>query len=716
MSFIMKLFARMNLFGLMFFLFLCVKQTEIKAQTSIPYRWNTVPIGGGGFVSGIITSKTQRNLIYARTDVGGAYCLDSVSNKWVPLLDWVSDNELGYLGVESLASDPGNPANLYMLVGTSYFNNGKTAILRSTNYGKTFSVTDVTSQFKAHGNGEGRNTGEKLAVDPKNGSILYCGSRNNGLFKSTDAGVSWSHLTSLDVTTTPCGNGINFVILDPAGSGASTQILIVGISRLGTTNLYRSDDAGASFSAISGAPATLMPERAVLANDRNLYIAYAEKVGPWGPRTGQIQKYNIATGVWTNITPAGITLPFCGISVDPKNPNRIIASTTNTYLPQGTAFGDRFFLTTNGGSSWTDIVSRGYGLDPNGITWMDKNQSIHWAGCIEFDPFNTRKVFVNSGNGLFVTDNIDAVPAIWKFSVNGLEETVPLDVVSIPNGPFISVVGDYDGFTNKNIAQYGPQLKPTMGTTTGLAYSALNTSVVVRVGEKMYYSKDTGQSWTQCTTNGKYGHVSISADGKTFLHSPAGSTITYRSANDGNSWSPVSGLNFSDERTVADPVNSNKFYAYDHNSGVMWVSANGGLSFSAAGSPGGSGSRHIRTVLGYEGHIWVALYEGGLTRSVNSGQAFTKISNVSSCSAVGIGKKAPQATYPTIYIWGTVNGVTGIYRSTNEGASWVRINDDLHQYGGPANGQFVIGDMNVFGRVYMSTAGLGIVYGDILSN
>jgi len=33
------------------------------------------------------------------------------------------------------------------------------------------------------------------------------------------------------------------------------------------------------------------------------------------------------------------------------------------------------------------------------------------------------------------------------------------------------------------------------------------------------------------------------------------------------------------------------------------------------------------------------------------------------------------------------------------------------QYGGPANGQFVMGDMNTFGTVYMSTAGRGIAYG-----
>lgn len=61
---------------------------------------------------------------------------------------------------------------------------------------------------------------------------------------------------------------------------------------------------------------------------------------------------------------------------------------------------------------------------------------------------------------------------------------------------------------------------------------------------------------------------------------------------------------------------------------------------------------------------------------------------------------------------GDINGTRGLYRSTNEGASWVRVNDDAHEFGGPANGRFVVGDMNVYGRVYMSTAGRGIVYGE----
>jgi beta-glucosidase len=44
------------------------------------YVWDNLPIGGSGFVSGLIPSKTEPGLLYARTDVGGAYRWDVKKN------------------------------------------------------------------------------------------------------------------------------------------------------------------------------------------------------------------------------------------------------------------------------------------------------------------------------------------------------------------------------------------------------------------------------------------------------------------------------------------------------------------------------------------------------------------------------------------------------------------------------------------------------------
>jgi xyloglucan-specific exo-beta-1,4-glucanase len=693
-------------------------QTNLAHSQS--YQWSNVKIVGGGFVTGIITSKTEQDLMYARTDVGGAYRWDPVNSQWIPLLDWVASNESSYLGVSSLAIDPQSPNNLYMLCGLY---NGKTAILRSNDYGNTFSITDVTVQFTTDGNGMGRQNGERLAVDPHNGNIIYCGTRYKGLFKSADAGATWSNVASFGVPNTPNGNGICFTLFDPASDtiGNITNTIFFGVSRIGK-NLFMSNDGGTSFIPVPGADTTLMPQKAVLASDSNLYVTYANLEGPWNPTQGKIWKYNIPTSVWTNVTPSGPLFPFSGISVDPNNPQRLLASTINVWKTQYSgAYGDRFFLSNDGGSTWRDLVGSGITLDASGSTLIN-NQAIHWAGSIEFDPFNTNKAWINSGNGIFSCDDVNAVKTTWKFNAAGVEEAVPADIASITLGPLLSAIYDYDGFIHTDITQYAPIHTPRIGTTTGIAFAALNPDKLLRVGGdatyggKMYYSTNRGSSWTKTTSiKGYQGKVAISADGNIFLHCPSGSSTMYRSTNNGASWTACSGISISDAVPVADMVNPNKFYVYNITTGVMMVSTDGGVSFSGSGYAGTSFYKIIRTVPGMEGHLWVPASSGGLKRSTDAGATFTNIAAVSNCKAVGLGKAATNGTYHTLYIWGTVSGVTGIFRSTDEGVTWVRVNDDAHEYGGIGNGQFVAGDMNVYGRVYMSTGGRGIVYGYIQS-
>ncbi|WP_156369428.1 exo-alpha-sialidase [Duganella sp. Leaf126] len=691
------------------------------AGTATAYTWDSVAIGGGGFVSAVIPAKSERGVVYARTDVGGAYRWDNSKARWVALLDWVNEDQVGLQGVDALAVDPKNAARVTMLAGTSYFNDGKTAILRSTDYGKTFTVTDVSAQFKTHGNGMGRQNGERLVHDPSSSNVMYVGTRYNGLFKSTDYGATWARMTALNVTTTPNGVGISFVVPDPRSvANGVAQRLLVGVSRFGSAgpNLYLSTNAGASFAAVASSPAGLMPQRAVYDGAGNYFITYGNGAGPSGNGAsepmdqGQIARYSIAAGTLSNVTPAGVNRAFSGISVAANNPSRLVASTINTYLQQGDAWGDRIFVSSDGGATWTDVIARGFARDANGVSWI-AGQAIHWAGSIAFDPFDSSAVWVSSGNGIFKTANIDLATTTWKFDVKGLEETVPRNMVSLTGGPLLSVISDYDGFRHTDPSQYAPIHTPRIGTTTGLAVAAANDWGVVRVGgddtPAMYYSWDRGASWIKTSVNGKNGQVALSANAGVLLHSPENLATTYRSTNMGGSWTAVSGLNGAGLRPVADPVNASKFYVYAN--GTIMVSTDGGMSFAARATLPANSTGLIRAVPGREGDIWVPLRANGLRRSTDSGATFATIGTVSDCRAIGFGKAAANASYPTIFIWGTVGGVRGLFRSTDTGASWTRINDDSHQFGGPGNGEFVLGDMNTFGVVYMSTVGRGIVIG-----
>ncbi|HMA91889.1 MAG TPA: hypothetical protein VKP30_04340 [Polyangiaceae bacterium] len=740
--------------------------------------WGNVRFDGGGFVDGIVASPKVEGLFYARTDVGGVYRWNGEQKEWIPLLDWLSQDDVGLFGAESIALDPNNPSRLYVLAGTSYFSKGKTAILRSEDYGATFETVDVSSLWHAHGNGMGRQSGEKLAVDPNNPDVLFCGSRNAGLFKSTDAGKSWANVSAIgaqagaDLTS---ANGISFVLFDPASprtAEGGSSILYLGVSAT-TNNLYVSKDGGAKFNPIAGGPANQMPNRAVL-NKSNLYLTYGGSPGPHSVSSGSFYRYAVDSGTWTNLTPKtddGTALMgsggqsaahgFGGVSVDPTDPNHLLLTTLNYYGGQtryadgGEGWGDRIYVTTDGGETWTTQFSYKDAKDPatanassNGNAWIS-GAAIHWAGDITFDPFNPKEAWVVSGNGIYRSENLSDAMPIWKFESKGIEETVPLDIVSIPGGPLVTAIGDYDGATYESITQSRPRHNPNIGTTHSLGWAPL-TGAFLRAGhvtdyssgtgiesDVMYFTDDPAAAWTKLPTpKGSHGLVVLSSDGKVILHRPDSSSTVYRSADQGKSWTNVTGLDGQAQysRIVCDPVNADLFYVLNQQ-GKLLKSSDKGISFVAVGSVQDDSkglyqatNGLIRTVPGREGHLWAPLDQAqswatngkystnGLAFSNDGGATWIRFPTVYSAHAVGIGKAADGAPYETLFLWGVAgesSNPLGVYYSIDQGDSWKRMNDDQHQYGGPGNGAFVQGDLNVFGRVYMSTVGRGLVYGNI---
>ncbi len=82
------------------------------------YEWNSAPIVGGGFVSGIILHPKVKGLMYARTDIGGAYRWDNGEKRRASISDWVNSDTWNYSDIESLGVDPSDPKRVYLAAGT----------------------------------------------------------------------------------------------------------------------------------------------------------------------------------------------------------------------------------------------------------------------------------------------------------------------------------------------------------------------------------------------------------------------------------------------------------------------------------------------------------------------------------------------------------------------------------------------------------------------
>jgi oligoxyloglucan reducing-end-specific cellobiohydrolase len=118
----------------------------------------------------------------------------------------------------------------------------------------------------------------------------------------------------------------------------------------------------------------------------------------------------------------------------------------------------------------------------------------------------------------------------------------------------------------------------------------------------------------------------------------------------------------------------------------------------------------------HAGHVYLPLGEQGIYHTSDFGSSWTRVSREGVWpSLLTVGAPAQGRTNPALYIWGTIsaNGTTGLYRSDDNGAGWVRINDDAHQYGGPG---LIQGDPRVYGRVYIGTGGRGIVRADVVAS
>ena len=759
--------------------------TANAASLESSYTWGTMRIGGGGFVSGIVTGK---DVMYARTDVGGAYKYNYETESWEQLLDFINDADRGLLSVDAMAVDPTDDDTVYFLCGCAYFSAEKTVIFKTTDGGKTFKEIDVTNLIKVMGNGDGRQCGESIAVDPDNPKVIYAGGdvtcddkSESALIKSTDGGETWSPVKGYDdlglfsettkwpTWTETLARSVTSDEYNHQNGVAAIAItggkVYVGTSAKGTENVHVASTKDDKFSVLSkDLPTDIFPSRINIDANGNLLITYIAGLA-FNGASGGGYRYEPKTGTVTQILDSA--KGFGSVWADPSNPDHMIAGTCGKWEDQlwqawtdehGATWGDQYFRSFDGGKTWENFTpgkSAGWGEKPiseylqdGGYAWI-RDKAIHWSGTVVTDPRNSDRMFITSGNGVFIAENIWSTDPekrpVFTFHPDGIEEVVSLDFTSTADGLDLSAIGDYDGFVHESPDKIGLQYQPNMGSTSAIAVCAQNTDVWARIAEgdngSGYYTTDRGKSWTAFPAAVKGGKLAIAQLDKStyriFNTSKDSSSVSY-SDDWGETWTSCEGIPSAygskptmlliepdDPETVYAYVtyyNSSWFYSKDKPDASdaqykFCVSKDGGKTFKSTDicMYDQCDSAGRIAYLGTKGDLmlaggWYGMYH---VKVADDGSVTSeKLDNVSYCKTMGYGAPEKKGDVNALYMYGkpSETDAEGIYRSTDAGKTWDCINTK-HLYGGTGNGNYLVGDMNEFGKVYMSTVGCGIVYG-----
>lgn len=459
-----------------------------------------------GRVSAILVDPRNANVAYIAAAQGGVWKTLDGGASWTPLTD-----QLSSLASGALAFDPRNPDVIWYGTGEqhssgdSYYGDG---LFRSSDAGASWSK--IASRASVG------NFIARVAVHATHPETLYVAS-SLGVARSTNGGASWTRVLT--------GDWCYDLAFDPGNN----DVIYAAIYGIG---VFKSLDGGSSWSALSGGLPSLGFRRINLAvAPSNPQILYASYVAPNGSLFGM---YKTLDGGFT-WTPLSATPNYLGtqgwydncLIVDRANASTCYAGGVFPY--NATTKG--VIRTTDGGATWTDITT---GIDgsrvhpdqhvfawgPDGALWLGNDGGV-WK------TLDGGAHWINRNDGLAITQFYSVGPH--------------------PNDPDVLLGGTQDNGTERyEGAMVWPQVvtgdggaclfrkdSPNLYYTT---YVRLNPVYLWDAGS---YVADVHGPWT--SDRALFTQAPLVADPTVPAFLLAGTYRVWRSTDAGSSWGDLSG-------------------------------------------------------------------------------------------------------------------------------------------------------------------------------
>ena len=708
------------------------------------YQWKPVAVGGGGFIITYDADPTGSTRLI-KTDVYGAYIWNAAKDRWVQLVTTASMPVSSQVaetlnkGVYDVTVAPSDPNRIYMAT------NGK--VYRSDNKGATFTET-AFAPVSWDANSDFRFRGPFLTTSPTNPDLVLIGTPADGLWRSTNGGTTWSAVASVPKSADlrPWDG------LQTAGIATWYEPGTGAVWALSPGNgMYRSTDNGATFAPLAAGGPTSLQEGA-FAPDGSFYGANPEDSTLW----------KFSGGAWSNISGhPGLSGTHVAIAVDPNGGD---IYTIND--------GGDVYRSTDAGANWT-FLTHSSAAGPNDPPWLSASNVGYFAtGHIAFDPVTPHKLWVAAGMGIFYTDTSPTATSVtYTSQTRGVEELVANDIIAPPGQDPVFGGWDFGLRVKSNLDTFDTDFGPihrVLIAVQQMDWSPANPAfLVTNASDTRYgccaedgnsvqagYSTDGGHNWTKFATlptppgtdptdpwRMSFGTIAVAADDtKNIVWEPSNGRAPFYTKDRGATWHQVhftgevgdyTGSHFGlylDRKTVAaDRVNAGTFYLYhggDGNDGKnaglagLWVTTDGGTTwakrFSGEIVNYSVFNAKLRAVPGQAGNLFFTAggldgIDSELKRSTDGGATWASVPGVTRALDIGFGKAATDKTYPTIFFAGKYNGVYGIWRSTDNAATFKRVGQ--FPVGSLDEIKAIEGDKNTFGKVYIGYQGSGWAYG-----
>jgi len=717
---------------------------KVNAQT---YDFSSIPVGGGGYITGLEFHPTEKDHIVIRTDVGGAYRWNGNDEKWEQLLY----AQAIYGNVDGMAVAPSDANIIYVAGGDATEATDPYAVLKSNDGGLTWSNTNFMADVPFQGNQRDvRYTGERVGIHPLNSDVVFVGTKKDGLFYTLDGGQTWQRHPDVpkNAIITERLEGENIVktgyvgvraIAFDASTGLGGAIPKLYVAEY-ETGLYQSTDGGKTLQLMPASPKTI--RRLKVAVDGTLWATTQKSLdGAYGGKV-----YHYVSGNWEDKTPeAQVWKPYNALAVHPEDANKVIAvlGSENAESP--------LYKSVDAGLTWTKIH-----YTKNNITriiqpWKEAWQFATGPSAIAVNSNAPNEVWMTSGEAVYVSTNFWSAgtqenPVHFETKVDGIEELVTFCSAAPQSGEAKLFVGhaDADGFRYVDLDSPAQDkfLNPNFQETTSIAYVFDNPDHLVRVGGWSWgsrgtgsYSTDNGKTWTEMEnfptkegTEYGLGDGLIAVSKNNLDHSVVVPMWTHPhyTKDRGRTWQPskidgqpsgVTGIMKEiwqrDVLLQADTQNPDLFYLADRETGKFYRSTDGGVSFTKISSFKSSAWREwvkVRPMPDNEGEVWLGSKVVGLMKSTDAGTTWTTLKGVTQVSDFAFGKPKPGTTVKTLFVAGTVDGIVGLFESNDLGQTFNRINGEI-AFGKGIGVATMSASLRDYGEVYLGTGGWGYFKG-----